>query len=229
MTEYTARSLPEEAFARSVVQIPYGLRNFAVSYDIEPRAFWKEFPQKSDCVLAGALTNIVLDATILQASCPSTGGLPMDAISIRGLDKATVLAALYNAAQAQGMGFIQYDPKPMTADEARTILAKKTDFDYLKGRVMKIDLSGDEIAPWCYDRDNGNGMAKRVIDTLRASGDPNNKVIASTHSEHTITEAMRTKAMLGDETKFGKRSLKLGLADMAPQLAPKLDKVLKRG
>lgn len=43
-------------------------------------------------------------------------------ISIAGLDKAAVLAALYNAARPQGLGFLQYDPTPMTKDEAQKIL-----------------------------------------------------------------------------------------------------------
>ncbi len=43
-------------------------------------------------------------------------------ISINGLDKAAVLAALYNASRPQGMGFMHYDPKPMEVEEARTLL-----------------------------------------------------------------------------------------------------------
>jgi hypothetical protein len=40
---------------------------------------------------------------------------------------------------------------------------------YLKGRVMKVDLSGDSFGPWLYDRDNGDGAAERVIAELRAN------------------------------------------------------------
>ena len=155
----------------------------------------------------------------------------MSNISIRGLDKAAVLAALYNAAQAQGMGFLQYDPKPMTADEAGTILAKTTYFDYLKGRVMKVDLSKDEFMPDLYDRDNGRGAAQKVIDTLKASGDPNNKVIASTHAEHTKVAAMQARAGFGDETTFepsdDMATVTLGLGDAKEHLGPKVDRVLK--
>jgi hypothetical protein len=155
----------------------------------------------------------------------------MSNISIRGLDKAAVLAALYNAAQAQGMGFMHYDPKPMTTDEAKIILKQTTRFDYLKGRVMKLDLGGDEFSPSLYDRDNGQGAAQKVIDTLKASGDPNNKVIASTHAEHTKGQAMQTRAAFGDETTFDRKggmpTARLGLADMKEHLAPKVDQVLK--
>jgi len=54
----------------------------------------------------------------------------------------------------------------MTTEEAASLLESHTYFDYLKGRVMKVDLSGDELDPWLYDRDNGHGAAKRVIDSL---------------------------------------------------------------
>lgn len=40
-------------------------------------------------------------------------------------------------------------------------------FDYLKGRVMKVDLSKDEIETAMYDRDNGQGAAEIVINELR--------------------------------------------------------------
>jgi len=87
-------------------------------------------------------------------------------ISLVGLDKADVLAALYNASRPLGMGFIQYDSAPMTRDEAAKFLAQDTYFDYLKGRVMKVDLSGDELDPWGYDRDNGPGAALRAIGNI---------------------------------------------------------------
>lgn len=86
-------------------------------------------------------------------------------MNIRGMDKAVVLAGLYNGARPQGMGFLQYDPKPMTVEEARKILdAGQTYFDYLKGRVMKIDLSRDEVDTQLYNRDNGPGAAERALE-----------------------------------------------------------------
>ncbi len=67
-----------------------------------------------------------------------------DKVLIQGLDKAAVLAALYNNARAQGMGFLHYDAAPMTVEEARGYLnGGQTYFDYLKGRVMKVSLEGD--------------------------------------------------------------------------------------
>jgi hypothetical protein len=90
-----------------------------------------------------------------------------DRVSIKGLSKASVLAALYNASHPLNMGYLQYDPTPMTDAEAATLIAKQTHFDYLKGRVMKVDLSEDSVDPWLYDRDNGEGAFLKVVNGLR--------------------------------------------------------------
>lgn len=87
-------------------------------------------------------------------------------INISKLNKAQVLASLYNATHAQGLGWIDFDPAPMTEQEAAELLKERTDFDYLKGRVMKVDLSKDEFDPWLYDRDNYDGAALDVINAL---------------------------------------------------------------
>lgn len=87
-------------------------------------------------------------------------------IDITGLNKAEVLAGLYNASHPQGMGFLQSSPEDMTTEQAEEILKETTDFDYLKDRVMKISLSGDEFEEWLYDRDNRSGAAQAVIDKI---------------------------------------------------------------
>lgn len=89
-------------------------------------------------------------------------------MDITGHNKAVILAALYNDARPQGMGLLHYDPKPMTTKEAQAILDKGiTDFDYLKGRVMKVNLSGDFLDTRLYNRDNGQGAAEyAVLDAL---------------------------------------------------------------
>lgn len=111
-------------------------------------------------------------------------------IDISNLDKAAVLAALFNASKQQGMGFLSLDgAKPMTVADAQAeisqglkrfdALAKEHDkpegyyskhaydFDYLRGRVMKVDISGSEMGEWLFDRDNGSGAAARAIDAIR--------------------------------------------------------------
>lgn len=90
-------------------------------------------------------------------------------IDISGLDKAAVLAALYNNSVPLGMGLLHFDPTPMSVEDARAILNidRVPYFDYLHGRVMKVDLANDELDPRLYDRDLGEGAAKSVIDSLR--------------------------------------------------------------
>ena len=89
-------------------------------------------------------------------------------INIEGLNKAEVLRDLYNASKVQGLGFLQATGVPMATTEAEELLTQTTYFDYLHGKVMKINLVSDvEFDEWGYDRDNGPGSAKRVIDILR--------------------------------------------------------------
>ena len=87
----------------------------------------------------------------------------MQNISIAGKNKAKILAALYNSAKAQGLGFLHFTPEPMTEEQAVELLEKTQYFDYLQGRVMKVDLSGDELNPRLYDRDNGQGAAEEAL------------------------------------------------------------------
>lgn len=54
-------------------------------------------------------------------------------------------------------------------------------FDYLFGRVMKVEIpESGEMETWLYDRDNGDGAAEDVIASLRDS-DTTNAVISATH------------------------------------------------
>jgi hypothetical protein len=84
-------------------------------------------------------------------------------IDITGLDKAAVLAALYNRAKPLGMGILHYDPTPMTVEEARNLNPETKYFDYVKGRVMKVSLKKNEFDPYLYDRDNGDGAAMSAL------------------------------------------------------------------
>ena len=106
-------------------------------------------------------------------------------IDTKGLVPGAVLAALYNASKPLGLGMIHYDNKAMTPAEGQALLGDdnrsddmgfkvasvhKTSryFDYLKGRVMKVNLEDPSgFEEWLYDRDNGTGAAQRAIDALK--------------------------------------------------------------
>jgi hypothetical protein len=90
----------------------------------------------------------------------------MENINISKYNKADVLIALYNGVKPQGMGFLHHNPEPMSKAEASVLLLQGTYFDYVAGRVMKVDLSKDEFSPHLYDRDNGSGAAQSAINTI---------------------------------------------------------------
>lgn len=89
-------------------------------------------------------------------------------INIKGLNKAEVLKTLYNNSQPLGLGSLQFESREMTTEEAEEWLEQVTSFYYLKGRVMKVDLSSDtEFEERLYDRDNGEGSAQKAINILK--------------------------------------------------------------
>jgi hypothetical protein len=61
------------------------------------------------------------------------------------------------------MGHLHYNPSPLDVVEAGEILLRQTKFDYLRGRVMKVDLSSDVLHIAAYERDNGRGVAARIV------------------------------------------------------------------
>lgn len=112
-------------------------------------------------------------------------------ISIRGLDKAAVLAALYNASKQQGFGLRnEAGKKDLTVDEARQYVdgRDQLSFDYLRGRVMKVDITGNDLYPDLYDRDNGPGAAEAALAELLA-----NRIESSEVEEHTSAEWAKPK------------------------------------
>jgi len=90
-------------------------------------------------------------------------------VDIKGLDKARVLKALYDNSHVQGLGFMHTVPDgTVTVEWCAEALEKQTEFDYLYGRVLKVDLSKDEFDERLYDRDCGEGAAQRAVDSIRA-------------------------------------------------------------
>lgn len=93
----------------------------------------------------------------------------MGTINIKNISKAKLLAALFNRSKQQGMGFMDVrGANQITEQQAEEILSQSKGmyFDYLYGRVMKIDLSKDEMSTFLYNRDNGPDAAEKVIQQL---------------------------------------------------------------
>jgi len=88
-------------------------------------------------------------------------------VDISGIDKVALIKALFYNAKPLGMGFLHYDAKhSLSDDEAENLVRSGT--DYVKGRVMKINVSDDTVYTRLYNRDNGPGAAEKVIERLRS-------------------------------------------------------------
>jgi len=105
----------------------------------------------------------------------------MSEISIKGLSKAALLAALYNHSRPMGMGMLRARHGNMSHDEAAALIADPSQqdngsrgsrlrFDYVNGRPLKVDLTDDTLHTGLYNRDNGPGAAEAVVEALRARG-----------------------------------------------------------
>lgn len=89
-------------------------------------------------------------------------------VDISGLDKASVIQALYEGSRPQGLGFLQYQSGGLDRADAESLVDHY--IDYLRGRVMKLFISADSdtFDEGLYDRDNGRGAAQRIVDAMRA-------------------------------------------------------------
>jgi len=109
-------------------------------------------------------------------------------VDIDGLPKEKILAALYNRANPQGMGILMYSPDVMDAGRAFIVINFRGDdacynagedpknelrnefyFDYLFGRAMKVDISGDCFSSKQYNECNGVDAAEKAIEGLNLS------------------------------------------------------------
>ena len=82
----------------------------------------------------------------------------MSVIDISRFDPAAKKNILLNnlIVHAGGHGFVQ-------PDDTRYMRP----IDYYNGKPLKIDISGNVLNPYCYDRDNGGaGTALNVVEKL---------------------------------------------------------------
>lgn len=96
----------------------------------------------------------------------------MARIDISGLNKAEVLNKLYTASKPLGLGRLHFVPGPLSSQQAQDLIAEHYEnrngresiyFDYLVGRVMKVELAGDVLETRNYDYDNGPGAAAKAL------------------------------------------------------------------
>src|SRR5262249_49577479 len=87
---------------------------------------------------------------------------------IRGIDKADLVRALYRRARPRGDGWRRYNPSDSLSDAEVQAVLNDPDIYYLKGRVMKIDLTGNTVNTSLYNQENGIGRAEKIIADLRS-------------------------------------------------------------
>ena len=86
-------------------------------------------------------------------------------VNIQGIPKDVLIRALWENAHANLFygGARPYDEEVVS----ERISHQELYFDYLFNKVMKVDLSGDEVNPKLYDRDAGDGTFARTVQELR--------------------------------------------------------------
>ena len=83
--------------------------------------------------------------------------------------KDEVLVVLYNNSITVGLGMLHHDPTDtMTLETAQVLIQKQSYFDYLGGRVLKLNFDNEVLDTWLYNRDNGEGVAEKLISQLKS-------------------------------------------------------------
>lgn len=100
------------------------------------------------------------------------------------LEKAKVLAALYNAAKPAGKDIASYDPTPMSYQEAKAISFDRNNFDYIKGRILLVIFIGNKFNSKLYNKHNGKNAAEMIVSSLKKTNDENNQVISEIHQRN---------------------------------------------
>lgn len=107
-----------------------------------------------------------------RADLPSANAHPIESydINIAGLDKKVLFASLFDGAHevGRGIGMGADAHKEITPGEWRDVLGANYIIEYLRGRSMHVNLSGEIFNSFLYDRDNGPGKAQAIIATLNS-------------------------------------------------------------
>lgn len=90
-------------------------------------------------------------------------------IDVSGLNKAAVLAALWQEAKPPHPTSIAAEiyTQPMTIERAQAVLDSRLAVMTVDGRRVDVDLSGDAFDEFFYDRANGKGAAAKAVESVR--------------------------------------------------------------
>lgn len=89
-------------------------------------------------------------------------------VDVRGIPKDHLLLAMWSSSSIALFYEIFDVPAPnLDLQEAGRELEHGGKLDYVQGRVIKTDISGNCVHPNLYDRDNGLGALRNVVESLR--------------------------------------------------------------
>ena len=92
----------------------------------------------------------------------------MSEINVTGIDRATLLAALCNAASAQGLLNFELAYGTMTREDAQMLIdLGGPHFEYLCRQVLKIEFIGESQNSWLIVQDAGQGTAEEIVESIR--------------------------------------------------------------
>ena len=122
--------------------------------------------------LTGSIDEIIDSAPVEGQRPGAVTDVSTGTVSIKGLDKPSVFAALWNNAQQPPEGFDHLSGATYMSREraAAKLHTDGSGFVYFDASLLKVSLSDDAFDPQRYDRDNGAGLAARVIAQLRSTG-----------------------------------------------------------
>lgn len=104
---------------------------------------------------------LALISSLSQANCDLIFAL--NKIDISKLDKAKVLQVLYKRASHQGFGYVVDTVDSLSYEQAQKLLKFTTKFEYLGGRLLKIDLAENTLDTFFYNQSNGAEAAEKAI------------------------------------------------------------------
>lgn len=90
-------------------------------------------------------------------------------VDISDINKVELLRALWNNSTPAAY-YVFTNTKPPEWDNEKATTAIGNGFiDYFQGRLIKADLSCDQVNPSSYDRDNGRGALSEIVNLIRSS------------------------------------------------------------
>lgn len=88
-------------------------------------------------------------------------------VDISGIEKRDLLKALWMNSNSASFFTLSGTSPPDLSEKDIDKAIEKRRIDYLCGRVIKMDISGDTVDPWNYDRNNGNGSVQKIVNVLK--------------------------------------------------------------